>query len=116
MYASAYVWAKVLNYLEERLTRLKNRCGQIRGICCKGLAASVEFYDEKVFATVQKKAKEKGLIIGSGENNKLVFRPPYVITKEDIDAVVSVLEQILQSLSVSLPLVQVERQSLTKCL
>ncbi len=89
--------AEVSSYLEERLTQLKNRCGQIRGICCKGLAASVEFYDEKVFTTVQKKAKEKGLIIGSGENNKLVFRPPYVITKEDIDAVMSVLEQILQS-------------------
>ena len=86
----------VSGYLEEKLRQLQNKCPQIRGICCKGLAASVEFYEESVFEAVQKKAKENGLIIGSGENHKLVMRPPYVITKEDIDDVTSVLQRILQ--------------------
>lgn len=84
-------------YLEEKLTELQRQTTQIRQICCKGLAASLEFYDQEVFASVQKKAKEAGLIIGAGENSKLVLRPPYVITKEDIDAVVSVLKRILQN-------------------
>lgn len=86
--------AEVSEYLEEKLTQLQSRCGQIRHVCCKGLAASVEFHDREVFEAVQKKAKENGLIIGSGENRKLVFRPPYVITKEDIDNVVRILQGI----------------------
>ena len=87
---------EVSGYLEEQLTELKNRCGHIRRICCKGLAASLEFDDREIFESVQKRAKENGLIIGTGENNKLVLRPPYVITKEDIDEVISRLWRILQ--------------------
>ncbi len=89
--------ANVSAYLEEKLTELKNQYAQIKHICCKGLAASIEFQNQEMFESVQTKIKESGLIIGSGENHKLVLRPPYVITKEDIDEVVSILQRILQS-------------------
>ena len=82
-------------YLEEKLQELQEGCPQIRRICCKGLATSIELSGQAVFDRVLKKAKENQLLIGSGENCKLVLRPPYVITKEDIDAVISVLQRIL---------------------
>ena len=88
--------ADTSEYLKEKLEELKEQHPQIRQICCKGLAASIEFRDQSVFETAQKAAKEKGLLIGSSENHKLVLRPPYVITKQDIDEVMAVLCRILQ--------------------
>lgn len=84
-------------YLEEKLSELQRQCAPVKQICCKGLAASIEFLAPEIFAVVQQKVKDAGLIIGSAENNKLVLRPPYVITKADIDAVVSILQQSIQS-------------------
>ena len=88
--------ADTSEYLKEKLEELKEQHPQIRQICCKGLAVSIEFRNQSVFETAQKAAKEKGLLIGSGENHKLVLRPPYVITKQDIDEVMAVLYRILQ--------------------
>lgn len=88
--------ARVSDYLEEKLTELQNQTARIKAICCKGLAASVEFYDPAIYASVQKKLKEAGLIIGAGEYQKLVLRPPYVITEADVDEVVSILQKIIQ--------------------
>ncbi len=89
--------ADVSTYLENKLKELKRQYTQIKHICCKGLAASIEFQNQECFEYVQKKAKENRLIIGAGENHKLVLRPPYVITKKDIDAVVSILQNIMKS-------------------
>jgi len=89
--------ADVSEYLEEKLKELQSQYTQVRQICCKGLAASIEFHDPEIFAAVQKKGKEAGLITGTAENCKIVLRPPYVITKEDIDEVVSVLQRSIQS-------------------
>ena len=87
--------ADVSKYLEEKLKDLQSQYPQIKHICCKGLAASIEFHSQEIFAAVQKRAKEKGLIIGTGENHKIVLRPPFVITKEDIDEVVFILQSII---------------------
>lgn len=84
-------------YLEEKLQDLRSHYTQIKGICCKGLAASVEFREQAFFEAVQKKLKAHGLITGSAENHKIVLRPPYVITREDIDEVASVFQQAIQS-------------------
>lgn len=88
--------ASVSVYLEEKLKDLQHQYTQIKHICCKGLAVSIEFQNQEIFESVQKKVKENRLIAGAAENHKLVFRPPYVITKEDIDEVVSALQRILQ--------------------
>lgn len=89
--------AEVSAYLEEKLTQLQHQCAPVRRICCKGLAASIEFHRPEIFAAVQHSAKEAGLILGSAENSKLVLRPPYVITKEDIDEVAAILHRSIQS-------------------
>ena len=88
--------ASVSAYLEEKLKELQSQYAQIKNICCKGLAASIEFYDREVFETVQKEAKAGGLIIGSGEHNKIVLRPPYVISREDVDEVTAILQRAVQ--------------------
>lgn len=87
----------VSGYLEEKLRELQTAYPRITRICCKGLAASMEFETQALFEAVQKKAKESGLILGSGENRKIVLRPPYVITGEDVDEVISIFRRILDS-------------------
>ena len=84
--------ADVSAYLEEKLTQLQLHNPQIRRICCKGLAASLEFSHEKDFETVLKHAKSSGLMVGTGDHHKIVLRPPYVITKEDIDQVTAIFQ------------------------
>ena len=88
--------ASVGKYLEEQFVQLQKQSGQISHVCCKGLAASIEFSDREVFESVQKKMKENRLIAGTAEYNKIVLRPPYVITEEDVDEVVAVLRGILR--------------------
>ena len=83
-------------YLKEKLDLLKKNHSQIRRICTLGLAASIEFHDADVFKSVFQKAKEARLIIGAGEHNKIVLRPPYVIRKADIDEVINVFEKALR--------------------
>lgn len=88
--------AEVSNYLEEQLFELKGKCTTIKNICCKGLAASIELYDKNLYDDVMPKLKEKGLLVGAAEHNKIVLRPPYVITKENIDDMISVFEDLLK--------------------
>lgn len=88
--------SNVSEYLEVKLNELKVQCPKIRNICCKGLAASIEFYDQDFCDYANKKMKENGLIAGIAENQKIILRPPYVITKDDIDDVVSKMLKIVQ--------------------
>ena len=87
-------------YLEEKLRELQSAYPRITRIRCKGLAASLEFETQALFEAVQQKAKESGLILGSGENRKIVLRPPYVITREDIDEVAAILHSCLAACDV----------------
>ena len=89
--------SRAASCLEEKLNALKSRNAQIRHVCCIGLAASVEFYDTDVFENVRMKAKENGLILGAGENNKIVIRPPYVISEEEIGEVTDILEGCIRN-------------------
>ena len=87
--------SEVSIYLEYRLSELKQKCSAVKNICCKGLAASIEVIDQEVYETVMPKLKENGLLVGPAANNKIVLRPPYVITKEQIDHMVSIFERLL---------------------
>ena len=87
--------SEVSIYLEHRLSELKKKCQNVKNICCKGLAASIEVINQDVYETVMPKLKENGLLAGPAANNKIVLRPPYVITKEQIDHMISIFEQLL---------------------
>ncbi len=82
-------------YLENKLNALKEKSTTIKNVCCKGLAASIEVINQEVYEKVMPKLKENGLIVGPAANNKIVLRPPYVITKEQIDYMVEILERLL---------------------
>ena len=87
--------SEVSIYLEHRLSELKQKCSAVKNICCKGLAASIEVIDQEVYENIMPKLKENGLLVGPAANNKIVLRPPYVITKEQIDHMISIFEEIL---------------------
>ena len=87
--------SEVSTYLEDRLSELKQKCQNVKNICCKGLAASIEVIDQKFYENVMSKLKENGLLVGPAANNKIVLRPPYVITKEQIDHMISIFERLL---------------------
>ncbi len=82
-------------YLEHRLEELKQKCRTVKNICCKGLAASIELINQEVYENVMPKLKENGLLVGPAANNKIVLRPPYVITKNQIDHMISIFERLL---------------------
>ena len=87
--------SEVSIYLEHRLSELKQKCQAVKNICCKGLASSIEMIDQEVYENIMPKLKENGLLVGPAANNKIVLRPPYVITKEQIDHMVSIFERLL---------------------
>ena len=87
--------SEVSIYLEHRLSELKQKCQAVKNICCKGLASSIEVIDQEVYENIMPKLKENGLLVGPAANNKIVLRPPYVITKEQIDHMVSIFERLL---------------------
>ena len=88
--------SEVSNYLEDQLFELREKCTTIKNICCKGLAASIELYDKNFYNNIMPKLKENGLLVGAAANNKIVLRPPYVITKENIEDMISVFENVLK--------------------
>jgi adenosylmethionine-8-amino-7-oxononanoate aminotransferase len=51
--------------------------------------------DETVYKNVMPKLRDNGLLVGPAEHNKIVLRPPYVITKEQIDSIISIFEKVL---------------------
>ena len=92
-------------YLMDKLNALKEKhklIGDIRG---KGLMVGIELVLDKnktpasdVAGKVRHRALEEGLLIGKGGvyANVIRFQPPLIITKEQIDDAVSILDKILE--------------------
>jgi len=59
----------------------------------EGLLSEKEAIQE--FIKVMPQLKEHGLLVGPAEHHKIVLRPPYVITKEQIDSIVDTFERLL---------------------
>lgn len=76
----------VLNY---------NLAVERRGV---GLMQGIEFDSQFPVGNIISKAMEKGLIIISAGGNVIRFVPPLVITKEDIDSMIVILKEVLDSL------------------
>lgn len=83
---------EVAAYLKTELNKVQDVYKEIKHISCKGLACSIEITDKETYNCVMAELKEKHLLVGRGENNKIVLRPPYVITKEQIDVFIKVLK------------------------
>jgi len=85
--------AKVGAYLHERLGELAERKRRIREIRGIGLIVGIEL-DEAASPTMNA-CLERGLIVGKAGDNVLRLVPPLIITREDVDTAISILEEVL---------------------
>ncbi|MEN2985404.1 MAG: aspartate aminotransferase family protein [Thermodesulfovibrionaceae bacterium] len=83
---------KKLNSLKEKYT---DKIKEIRGI---GLLIGVELTIDG--SEIVKKCLDKGLLIGTaGDGRVLRFTPPLIVTKEDIDKAVSIIDSVMGEVS-----------------
>ncbi|MEW6089274.1 MAG: aspartate aminotransferase family protein [bacterium] len=83
-------------YFQEKLSGLKNKYKFIAKIKGKGLLIGVELTADG--QDVVQKCLERGLIINCLKNNVLRFVPPLIITKEEIDAAVKILDEVFSEI------------------
>ncbi len=81
------------DYFREKLSALKKNHPQIKDVRGKGLLVGMEL--DKDGSNIVEKCLEKGFIINAIQGNILRFAPPLIITKEEIDALVDVLDSLL---------------------
>ena len=80
-------------YFMEKLANLKEKHDCIVDVRGHGLMVGVELnYD---CGNLVEKAQEKGVLINVANGNVIRFVPPLVITKEELDEVIEVIDEIL---------------------
>ena len=84
----------VAAYLEEKLDELAAKHDTVKERRGKGLMQGLELTGKPVGEVITA-AREKGLLVISAEHNVLRMLPPLVITKEDIDKAVSIIDSCL---------------------
>ncbi|MGL6298381.1 MAG: acetylornithine transaminase, partial [Methanobacteriaceae archaeon] len=88
------------SYFIGKLDTLKEKHDNIIGIRGKGLLIGLEFNTEEdgvKGADIVSMAREKGFLINNTADNVLRFAPPLIITKDEIDSLVAVLDEIFTS-------------------
>ncbi len=85
-------------YLHEQLLQLQGRypdtVKEVRG---RGLIQGMELYCEG--ASIVQRCLAQGLIINCTMDKVLRFLPPLVVTREEIDAMISILDRVLSGVS-----------------
>ncbi|MEA1935409.1 MAG: acetylornithine transaminase [Thermodesulfobacteriota bacterium] len=84
---------KIGSYFFERLGELKKDHSIIEEVRGKGLMIGIELSVEG--EDIVKKCMSKGVLINCTCGNILRFVPPLIVTEEDIDRVVSVLDEVM---------------------
>ena len=87
---------EVAPYLEERLDELVGRYDFIT--CRRGMGLMQGLVFDRPVADVINKALENGLILINAGPNIIRFVPPLVITKENVDDMIGILDSCLRSL------------------
>ena len=88
---------EVSPYLEEKLNELAGKYDCILERRGSGLMQGLVF--DRPVAPVITKAMENGLILINAGSDILRFVPPLIITKENIDEMIGLLEPVIASLS-----------------
>jgi len=81
-------------YLGEKLTELANSCDKINEIRGLGLMRAIEFKEE-IAKDVNANLREKGYIVGVIGEKILRLTPPLIVTKDDVDGFVAILQEVL---------------------
>lgn len=84
---------EVSTYFDEKLDELTNKYDSVKAHRGKGFMQGLEL--TVPVGEVVKKAMAKGLIVISAGGNVLRFVPPLIITKENVDEAIKILEEIL---------------------
>ncbi|MEI7591219.1 MAG: aminotransferase class III-fold pyridoxal phosphate-dependent enzyme, partial [Deltaproteobacteria bacterium] len=82
------------SYFLEKLFALKDKKSVIKAIRGKGLIIAVEF--DVAVAPIVKRCYENGVLIGTAGEKVLRFVPPLIVSKNDIDNALSVIEKALE--------------------
>ena len=85
---------EVAAYLEEKLDELAAKHDCIKERRGKGLMQGLELTGKPVGEVITA-AREKGLLVISAEHNVLRMLPPLIITKEDVDKAISIIDSSL---------------------
>jgi len=86
---------KMGRYLKEKLEQLKEKFSFIKEVRGQGLILGMELTIEGGDLVVA--AMEKGLLINCTVGNVLRFVPPLIVTKEEVDEAVAILDGVLAS-------------------
>jgi len=88
--------AQVGGYFIEKLKELQKKYSFIKEVRGKGLMIGVELdFEGKDIVT---KCQEKGILINCTVDRVLRFVPPLIVTKEEVDKVVDVLDEIFSKI------------------
>jgi acetylornithine aminotransferase/acetylornithine/N-succinyldiaminopimelate aminotransferase len=84
-------------YFKQRLIGLKSQHAAVREVRGVGLMLAAELDSADLAKSVVKQMLERSIIINRTNETALRFLPPYVITKADVDQVISTLDQVLST-------------------
>jgi len=85
------------NYFKEKLTQLMDKYGFITEVRAKGLMIGVQFSNGKA-KEIKDKCFQKGYLLGNVGSSILRILPPLIVSRQDIDAMVEVLDEVLSEL------------------
>lgn len=83
-------------YIKEKLYELKNKYDFIVDIRGEGLLVGLELNFEG--GVIVEEMREKGVLINCTAGKVLRFAPPLIITKEDIDEMVKILDEVFSNI------------------
>ncbi len=81
-------------YFLSRLGELKEKHSRIREVRGRGLILAVELTVPG--AEFVLKCMEKGILINCTNGNVLRFVPPLILTRQDVDRAVEILDEVLE--------------------
>ncbi|MEE8194561.1 MAG: acetylornithine transaminase [Dehalococcoidales bacterium] len=85
---------KIGRYFMSGLKGLKARFGFITEVRGRGLLLAIEF-DDDIALELRKTCLEQGLLVNDVKPNALRFMPPLIITKNDVDEALGILDRVL---------------------
>ena len=83
-------------YFKEQLLKLKDKYPFIKDVRGKGLMLGVELSEDVPGKEIVKKAFSQGYIINCAGKNTLRFVPPLVITIEEVNGLIQILDQLFE--------------------
>ena len=84
-------------YFQQKLSELKKKHKVIKEVRGLGLMVAAELKSADVAKAAVKQMLESGIIINRTHDKVLRFLPPYIIEREHIDEVITVLDEVLQA-------------------